>query len=92
MPVPVGRQTATVPPRDRGFIPLAARPIRVSLTPERTKAYTCGALTGALGALATVAKRDGRRGVALAALTGSLCCGTLAVAFEERAQSNSSDR
>jgi hypothetical protein len=54
----------------------------MSLSSARKRAYLCGAMTGAFAAIAVV---DRRRTGALAALT-SCCCGTLAVAFEERAQ------
>lgn len=52
----------------------------MTLPPDRRRAYTAGALTGAFGALALVADRRRR----LYALL-SVVCGTLAVAFEERA-------
>jgi hypothetical protein len=63
----------------------------MSLPPGRTRAYTCGALTGAFGAVAALAARDERRAVALGALAASLCCGALAVAFEERTQATRTD-
>ncbi len=57
----------------------------MTLSPTRTRAYLCGALTGAFAALAVVAA--GRRSVA--AVPWGLCslvCGALAVGYEERAQ------
>lgn len=57
----------------------------MSLSPARTRAYLCAALTGAFAALGVVADR--RRTAALAVLA-SCCCGALAVTFEERAQTS----
>lgn len=53
----------------------------MSLSEDRTRAYTLGALTGAFAALAVVAEERRR------ALFGtvSLVCGALAVVYEERA-------
>jgi predicted peptidase len=51
----------------------------VTLPPDRRRAYTLGALTGAFGALAVVGDR--RRLYAVV----SVVCGALAVGFEERA-------
>jgi hypothetical protein len=57
----------------------------VTLSSARTRAYLCGALTGAFAALAVVAGRRRRRVAVLWALC-SLGCGALAVGYEERAQ------
>lgn len=53
----------------------------MSLSEDRTRAYTLGALTGAFAALAVVA--DERRRALFG--TVSLICGALAVVYEERA-------
>ena len=57
----------------------------MSLHPKRTRAYLCGALTGAFTVLALVGRRDSRLGSRLALVT-ALVFGALAVAYEEAAQ------
>jgi hypothetical protein len=58
----------------------------MSLHPMRTRAYLCGALTGAFSAVALLGRRDGSRRTSWLALCAALVCGGLAVAFEEAAQ------
>ncbi|MFB6193887.1 MAG: hypothetical protein ABEI75_02375 [Halobaculum sp.] len=58
----------------------------MTLSIDRRRAYTFGALTGASSTLAVVAARRGRRGRAALAAVTAVACGALAVVFEERAQ------
>ena len=58
----------------------------MTLSPDRRRAYTFGAFTGAASALAIVAGRDGERVRGLLAALAAVVCGAAAVAFEERAQ------
>jgi hypothetical protein len=58
----------------------------MTLSAERTRAYLCGALTGAFAAVSVTALRQRRRPAAAASALLSVVCGSLAVAYEERAQ------
>jgi hypothetical protein len=58
----------------------------MSLHPKRTRAYLCGALTGAFTVVALVARRGGARWPSRVASVAALVCGALSVAYEEAAQ------
>jgi hypothetical protein len=58
----------------------------MTLSPDRVRSYSAGALTGVFAALAAVARRDGHRSRARALLVLAAVCGAAAVGFEERAQ------
>lgn len=57
----------------------------MSLHPQRTRAYLCGALAGAFTAVALLA-RDDTGWPSRAAGLAALVCGALSVAYEEAAQ------
>ncbi len=73
-------------------MPPASPVVPMSLSPERTRAYLAGALCGAFGALAVVARRDGRSGATLAAALAAAASGAAAVTFEERAEARDAER
>jgi hypothetical protein len=58
----------------------------MSLQPQRTRAYLCGALAGAFTTVAVLGRRDGPHPVSRLALGAALVSGALSVAFEEAAQ------
>jgi hypothetical protein len=58
----------------------------MTLSAERTRAYLCGALTGAFAAVSITALRQHRRPAAAASALLSVVCGSPAVVYEERAQ------
>lgn len=57
----------------------------MGLGPNRVRAYTCGALTGAFTALALVARGDEDRPSASLLFALAAVCGFLSVRYEERA-------
>jgi hypothetical protein len=58
----------------------------MSLHPQRTRAYLCGALTGAFTVVALLGRRDGAHRWPWLATVAALVCGALSVAYEEAAQ------